>query len=64
MRWNFRWKHDDSDNYFLALGYLRQYIFVVPEKNMVVVFTSHLENAEMFIPKGLLDEFIIPAAVP
>jgi len=63
MRWNFGWKHDDSDNYFLALGYLGQYIFVVPEKNMVVVFTSHLENAEMFIPKGLLDEFIIPAAV-
>ena len=30
---------------------------------MVVVFTSHFENDEIFIPKGLLDEFIIPAAV-
>jgi len=32
------------------------------EKNMVVVFTSHFEPTNIFIPKLLLDQFIIPAA--
>jgi hypothetical protein len=47
----------------MAVGYLGQFIFVVPEKNMVVVFTSNLENYDFYIPKGLLDQYIIPAAV-
>ena len=53
----------DSAQYYMAVGYLGQFIFVVPEKNMVVVFTSNLENYDFYIPKGLLDQYIIPAAV-
>ena len=53
----------NSAQYYMALGYLGQYIFVVPEKNMVVVFTSNLEGSAIFIPKGLLNQHIIPAAV-
>ena len=52
-----------SAQYYMAVGYLGQFIFVVPEKNMVVVFTSNLEGMDFYIPKELLDEYIIPAAV-
>lgn len=53
----------DSAQYFMAVGYLGQFIFVVPGKNLVVVFTSNLEDYDFFIPKRLLDKYIIPAAV-
>jgi hypothetical protein len=47
----------------MAVGYLGQFIFVVPQKNLVVVFTSYLSGDSFFIPKKLLDNYIIPAAV-
>ena len=43
----------------MAVGFLGQFIFVIPDKNMVVVFTSNLENTKIFIPKAILDEYII-----
>jgi hypothetical protein len=39
-----------------------QRIFVVPAKNMVVVFTSDLPGTSFSIPQKLLSEYIIPAA--
>jgi hypothetical protein len=47
----------------MAVGHLGQFIFVVPQKNLVVVFTSYLSGDGFFIPKKLLDNYIIPAAV-
>lgn len=47
---------------FMALGYAGQYIVVVPEKDMIVVFTSDLPEQQFFVPQELLDAFIIPAA--
>jgi hypothetical protein len=52
----------DSAGYYMAVGYKGQRIFVVPEKNMVVVFTADLTGRESFTPKKLLDNYIIPAA--
>jgi CubicO group peptidase (beta-lactamase class C family) len=52
----------DSAGYYMAVGYRGQRIFVIPEKNMVVVFTADLTGRESFIPKKLLDYYIIPAA--
>ncbi len=52
----------DSAGYYMAVGYKGQRIFVVPEKNMVVVFAADLTGRESFTPKKLLDYFIIPAA--
>ena len=52
----------DSAGYYMAVGYKGQRIFVVPEKNMVVVFTADLIGRESFTPKKLLDYYIIPAA--
>jgi CubicO group peptidase (beta-lactamase class C family) len=60
--YGYQWWVDDSDMY-LALGYRGQFIYVIPEKEMVVVFTSSLEDNDFYIPQTLLNEFIIPAAV-
>lgn len=51
----------DSD-YYAALGYAGQLIFVVPSKNMVVVFTGDLPGDQFNVPRDLLEEYVIPAA--
>tara|TARA_Y100000588_G_scaffold147834_1_gene161723 strand:+ start:250 stop:1857 length:1608 start_codon:yes stop_codon:yes gene_type:complete len=51
----------DSD-YYAALGYAGQLIFVVPSKNMVVVFTGDLPGGQLYVPRDLLEEYVIPAA--
>ncbi|MEA1977626.1 MAG: serine hydrolase [Chloroflexota bacterium] len=60
--YGYQWWVDDSGMY-LALGYRGQFIFVIPAKEMVVVFTSSLEDNDFYVPQMLLNEFIIPAAV-
>jgi CubicO group peptidase (beta-lactamase class C family) len=52
----------DAAGYYMALGYAGQYIVVVPEKALVVVFTSDLSESNFFVPESLLKQFIIPAA--
>jgi hypothetical protein len=51
----------DSAGFYMAVGYKGQFIFVVPDKNMVAVFTSDMFE-DFPIPKKLLTEYIIPAA--
>jgi len=51
------------DKFYAAIGYRGQLIYVVPKKNMVIVFTSDLEGNDFFIPENLLNKYIIPAAV-
>ena len=46
----------------MAVGYKGQFIFVVPEKNLVVVFTGDLPGRDFPIPSGLLQNYIIPSA--
>jgi len=52
----------DSAGYYMAVGYKGQRIFVVPEKNLVTVFTGDLTGSDGLILKNLLDFYIIPAA--
>jgi metal-dependent hydrolase (beta-lactamase superfamily II)/CubicO group peptidase (beta-lactamase class C family) len=59
--YGYQWWVDDS-GYYMALGYAGQFIFVVPEQDMVVVFTSDLEETDFYVPQELLANWIIPAA--
>ncbi len=56
--YGYQWWVDDG-GYYMALGYQGQFIFVVPDKNIVVVFTSELAEVDFFIPERLLNEFIL-----
>jgi len=60
--YGYQWWVDNSGMY-LALGYAGQFIFVIPEKELVVVFTSDLSDNDFYTPQNLLNDYIIPAAV-
>ncbi len=47
----------------MALGYQGQYIVVVPELDLVVVFVSELPDQDFYVPEELLTNYIIPAAI-
>jgi hypothetical protein len=48
--------------YYMAVGYKGQFIYVIPGKDMVVVFTGALGPDDFYKPKEMLDKYIIPAA--
>ena len=59
------WVTGNADNQrpgvYMALGYAGQFIFVAPEKDLVVAITSELEDRDFYTPQRLLDDYIIPA---
>jgi CubicO group peptidase (beta-lactamase class C family) len=55
------WVHEAG--FYLALGYAGQFIYVLPDKDLIVVFTSDLEESDFYVPQDLLMEYIIPAAL-
>jgi CubicO group peptidase (beta-lactamase class C family) len=60
--YGYQWWVDDS-GFYMALGYGGQFIFVVPEVDLVVVFTSELPESDFYVPQVLLEDYILPAAV-
>ncbi|MHA2026628.1 MAG: serine hydrolase domain-containing protein [Candidatus Thorarchaeota archaeon] len=50
-------------NVYAAQGYLGQYIFVVPELDLVVVFTSSITPSESTVHPALLFDYIIPSVL-
>jgi len=52
----------NSVEYYMAVGYEGQRIFIVPEKQLVAVFTGRLQGKGNFIPDKLLRSYILPAA--
>ncbi len=52
------------NNFFAARGLYEQLIYVFPESDLVVVFTSHVTNYNLPGPDYLLYEFILPAILP
>jgi CubicO group peptidase (beta-lactamase class C family) len=52
-----------SPGFHTASGYGGQYIFVIPEKKLVVVFTGELSgyNYDDVLPKALAETYILPA---
>jgi hypothetical protein len=59
--YGYQWWIDDSGIY-TALGAWGQYIMVIPEKNIVTVFTSRV-NVTRHAPLNLTKDFIIPAVM-
>ncbi len=53
----------DKGGMYAAIGVGGQYIVVVPQRSLVVVFTSKLRGADSFYPARLLKKFILPAIV-
>ncbi len=43
------------------MGYEGQFIFVIPNKNMVAVFTSSLSGQSLWTPYKYLEKYILPA---
>ena len=58
--YGYQWWTEDNGVYS-AQGYAGQLIFVVPEHELVVVFSSNLSDSDFRIPKMLSYYFIIPA---
>lgn len=60
LGYGYQWWTTRSGEY-TALGYGGQFIYVVPDKNIVAVFTSHLDQKDTFAPAGLLHSNILAA---
>jgi CubicO group peptidase (beta-lactamase class C family) len=58
--YGYQWWIDDA-GYYMALGFRGQFIFVLPENDMVVVFLSDPDVGDFEAPEYLLTEYIIPA---
>ena len=66
--WRYKWnvnlsKGDPKEKYYTAVGFMGQFIYIIPDRNMVVIFTSRLEGTENYIPKALVDEFILSSII-
>lgn len=61
LKYGYQWWVGE-DCYF-AMGYQGQFIFVIPDKNMVVVFTSNVSGHSLFTPYSYLKEYILPAVI-
>jgi CubicO group peptidase (beta-lactamase class C family) len=53
----------DEGGMFVALGYHGQFIYVIPELDMVVVFLSDSEIGKFESPYTLLERYILPAVI-
>ncbi|TAN41933.1 MAG: class C beta-lactamase-related serine hydrolase [Nitrospirae bacterium] len=48
---------------YSARGYGGQYIFVIPEYDMVIVFTGELSLRDLFLPENLVEAYLISAVI-
>jgi CubicO group peptidase (beta-lactamase class C family) len=58
--YGYQWWIDDA-GYYMALGYRGQFIFVLPDYDMVVVFLSDPDVGDFDAPEYLLTNYIIRA---
>jgi hypothetical protein len=47
---------------FRADGFAGQFVYILPEYDMVAVFTSGINYSEVFQPVKLMSDFVVPAA--
>ena len=58
--YGYQWWVDDS-GYAMALGAGGQYLIVVPDQRLVVVFTAGLPGERFSVPEELTVEYVLPA---
>jgi CubicO group peptidase (beta-lactamase class C family) len=56
------WLHEDGP--YAAHGTRGQFIYVIPESDLVVVFTGDITDAKFAQPQLLIRDYIIPAVTP
>ena len=61
--YGYQWWVDDGSHYYLAMGHYGQFIIVVPDLNMVIVFTGYLPGSVAYHSLSLVGNYILPAAV-
>ena len=65
LGYGYLWTIDPDQGSFSALGLAGQQVYVIPAKNLVIVFTGSLPSYETdmdFLPlKALVDDYILPA---
>ncbi len=66
LKYGYLWTVDPKQKSYSALGFAGQQIYVIPSKDLVIVFTAALPTTAPdmdFIPlKDLVDTYILPAA--
>lgn len=60
--YGYQWWVFPDEGLYAAQGLEGQYIFVVPDRAMVVVFTARLQGSDAGLPHTLLGDYILPAA--
>jgi CubicO group peptidase (beta-lactamase class C family) len=50
-----------KDGVYIAQGYKGQFIYVVPDLDLVVAFTGHLPDGQFGVPEHYMEDLIIPA---
>jgi CubicO group peptidase (beta-lactamase class C family) len=58
--YGYQWWTADTGSY-IAIGYGGQFIYIIPDKKLIAVFTGSLKAEDMTIPTGMLYSNIIPA---
>lgn len=60
MKYGYQWWVNPS-GFFSANGMFGQFIYVVPDKNLVAVFTGNIQGMAQFTSISILKDFILPA---
>jgi CubicO group peptidase (beta-lactamase class C family) len=58
--YGYQWWINSPSGYYCARGYQGQLIFVVPEEDLVVVFTSDMDDV-VISTDAILETYVIPA---
>jgi CubicO group peptidase (beta-lactamase class C family) len=60
VSYGYQWWVNQESGYYSARGYQGQYIFVVPEEDLIVVFSSDMDD--IYISTDyILTDYVIPA---
>ena len=62
--YGYQWWTDPALGMYYAAGLYGQYIFVIPDRDIVVAFTSGMSNDAAYPHENLVAQFVLPAELP